>query len=111
LNDITTAIVALADQVCQEHLNEEFAHLARQVTAALCRKRPSPLVSGRVDSWAWGIVYALGFVNFMFDKSQEYYISAADLCAAFGVAKGTGHAKSKMAKLVDFIPCAKLKAK
>lgn len=89
------AIVTLTDNVCQEHLNEEYAQLARQATAALCRKRPSPLSSGRVDSWACGIVYALGFVNFLFDKSQEPHMSAAELCAAFGVAKGTGAAKSK----------------
>jgi len=69
--------------------------LARQATAALCRKRPSPLRSGRVESWACGIVYALGFVNFLFDKTQNPHMSAADLCAAFGVAKGTGSAKSK----------------
>jgi hypothetical protein len=40
-------------------------------------------------------VYALGFVNFLFDKSQSPHMSAADLCAAFSVAKGTGAAKSK----------------
>jgi len=51
--------------------------------------------SGRVDSWACGVVYALGFVNFLFDKSQEPHMNAAELCAAFGVAKGTGAAKSK----------------
>ena len=89
------AIVTLTDKVCQEHLNEEYAQLARQATAALCRKRPSPLSSGRVNSWACGVVYALGFVNFLFDKSQEPHMSAAELCAAFGVAKGTGAAKSK----------------
>lgn len=89
------AVVALTDQVCREHLNEEYAQLARQATAALCRKRPSPLLSGRVNSWACGIVYALGFVNFLFDKSQDPHMSAAELCAAFGVAKGTGSARSK----------------
>jgi hypothetical protein len=89
------AIVALTDQVCNEHLDEEYAQLARQATAALCRKRPSPLLSGRVNSWACGIVYALGFVNFLFDKSQDPHMSAGELCAAFGVAKGTGSAKSK----------------
>jgi hypothetical protein len=89
------AIVALTDGVCKEHLNEEYAQLARQATATLCRKRPSPLASGRINSWACGIVYALGFVNFLFDKSQSPHMSAADLCAAFGVAKGTGAAKSK----------------
>jgi hypothetical protein len=92
------AIVALTDSVCKEHLDEEYAQLARQATAALCRKRPSPLLSGRVDSWACGIVYALGFVNFLFDKSQDPYMSAADLCVAFGVAKGTGAAKSKVVR-------------
>jgi len=89
------AIVALTDGVCNEYLNEEYAQLARQATATLCRKRPSPLASGRINSWACGIVYALGFVNFLFDKSQSPHMSAADLCAAFGVAKGTGAAKSK----------------
>ncbi len=89
------AIVALTEKVCLEHLNEEYAQLARQATAALCRKRPSPLLSGRVNSWACGVVYALGFVNFLFDKSQEPHMNATELCAAFGVAKGTGAAKSR----------------
>jgi hypothetical protein len=91
-------IVVITDRVCAERLNAEFAQLARYATAALCRKRPSPLERGRAGSWACGIVYALGFVNFMFDKSQEYYISAQDLCAAFDVSKGTGYAKSKQVR-------------
>ena len=89
------AIVAITDPFCGEHLTEEYAQLARQAAAALCRKRPSPLERGRVDAWACGIVYALGFVNFLFDKSQELYMSAGDLCAAFGVPKSTGYNKSK----------------
>lgn len=95
MQEMFDAIVTLTDQVCQEHLDEEYSQLARQATAALCRQRPSPLLSGRVNSWACGVVYALGFVNFLFDKSQDPHMSAAELCAAFGVAKGTGAAKSK----------------
>ena len=82
-------IVALIDAVCQEHLNDEYAHLARLATVSLCRKRSSPLVQGQAKSWACGIVYALGTINFMFDKSQEPHMSAADLCAAFGVSKSS----------------------
>jgi hypothetical protein len=89
------AIVALTDPFCGEHLNEEYAQLARQATAALCRKRPSPLERGDVDAWACGIIYALGFVNFLFDKSQEPHMSIDDLCAAFGIPKRTGYTKSK----------------
>ena len=88
-------IVILTDTFCNKHLNEEYAQLARQAVAALCRKRPSPLMQGRVNTWACGIVYALGYVNFLFDKSQEPYMSATDLCKGFGVSKSTGYAKSK----------------
>jgi len=89
------AIVAITDPFCREHLTEEYTQLARYAAAALCRKRPSPLERGNLEAWACGIVYALGFVNFLFDKSQEPYISIDDLCAAFGVPKRTGYTKSK----------------
>lgn len=88
-------ITALTDAVCKEHLNEEYAGLARKLTAKLARKRPSPLASGQAKSWACGIVYALGQVNFLFDQSQTPHISAADLCALFGVAASTGGNKAK----------------
>jgi len=32
----------LTDHFCKEHLNDEYAQLCRYLTAALCRKRPSP---------------------------------------------------------------------
>ena len=89
------AIVALTDTFCREHLNAEYAQLARQATAALCRKRPSPLMTGNPKTWACGIVYALGSVNFLFDKSQKPTMRAAELCAGFGVSQSTGSAKAK----------------
>ena len=88
-------IVALTDEFSEEHLNEEYAQLARQLTAALARKRPSPLARGRTNSWACGVIYALGFVNFLFDKSFEPYMSATELCEGFGVSQSTGSNKSK----------------
>ena len=92
------AIVALTDAFCRAHLDEEYAQLARQVTAALCRKRPSPLVTGTLQTWACGIVYALGTVNFLFDRSQIPSMSAAELCTGFGVSKSTGSAKAKVVR-------------
>lgn len=88
-------IITLTDAFCRKHLNEEYAQLSRQATAALCRKRPSPLEQGHLNAWACGIIYALGFVNFLFDKSQTPYMRAADLCEGFGVSKSTGSAKSR----------------
>ena len=40
------AVVALTDAFCRDHLNDEYRDLARAMTAALCRKRPSPLTLG-----------------------------------------------------------------
>jgi hypothetical protein len=92
------AIVALTDAFCRAHLDEEYAQLARQATAALCRKRPSPLATGNRKTWACGIVYALGSANFLFDKSQKPSMRAAELCAGFGVSQSTGSAKAKVVR-------------
>ena len=90
------AIVALTDPVCTDYLGEEYAELARKLTAKLARKRPSPLARGNEDIWACGIVYALGFVNFLFDKDNEPYLSSDELCEAFGVKKSTGANKGAL---------------
>lgn len=89
------AIVALSDAFCSEHLNAEYAQLSRQMTAALARKRPSPLLSGKANTWAAGIVHALGTVNFLFDKTQTPHMSAEELAAGFGLSKSTTGNKSK----------------
>jgi len=87
-------ITAIAEQFCHEHLNDEYASLVKKMTAALARKRPSPLESGRAKSWAGGIVYALGRVNFLFDRSQTPYMSSQELCKRLGVSQGTASAKA-----------------
>ena len=87
-------IVAMTDAVCAQHLSDEYCQLCRQMTAALCRKRPSPLASGPARSWACGIAYALGRVNWLFDKSQSPHMRAFDLCQQFALSSNTGAAKS-----------------
>jgi hypothetical protein len=69
-------ITAITNDFARQHLNEEYAELIRQATAALCRKRPSPLNSGRDKTWACGITHAIGMANFLFDASFDPYISA-----------------------------------
>jgi len=95
MQSIYDKIVAITDKVSEEYLNQEYAQLIRHATAALCRKRPSPLLQGKVNTWACGITYAMGFVNFLFDQSQDPSTTATDLCDAFGISKSTGGAKSK----------------
>lgn len=89
-------IVGITDSVCLGVLDEEYADLARQAVAKLARKRPSPLAGGRRATWAAGVVYALGQVNYLFDPADELHVTADQLSEAFGVAKSTMSSKAKL---------------
>ncbi len=91
-------IAAITDDVCKQHLNDEYAQMIRLAIAALCRKKPSPLAKGQDKTWACGITHAIGMVNFLFDSSQSPHISAKDLYQAFGVGQSTGQSKSKLVR-------------
>lgn len=100
-----TSIVSLTDAVCREHLNEEYAAICRKMAAALCRKRPSPLAGSQAASWAGGIAYAVGSVNFLSDETQKPHLSTSALCALFGVSQSTVAAKaSQIRKLLGLYP-------
>ncbi|WP_175924551.1 DUF6398 domain-containing protein [Burkholderia latens] len=87
-------ITALTDALCTEHLTDEYRDLCRRLVATLCRKRPSPLATGPARSWACGVAYAIGRINFLFDKSQKPHMRADALCAHFGLSTQTGSARS-----------------
>ena len=90
------AIIALTDQFCREHLNEEYADLCRRLTEKLARKRPSPLVGGKPNTWACGIVRTIGWVNFLDDSSQKPHMKLTAIDKAFGVGASTGQGKSML---------------
>ena len=88
-------ITALTDAFCAERLNEEYAQVCREMTATLCRKRPSPLESGRVQNWAAGIVHAVCTVNFGIDKTLTPHIRVPEISEWFSVGKSSPASKSK----------------
>lgn len=98
LEETYTKLTAMTDRFCREHLNEEYAELARYAIAALCRKRPSPLLSGRPETWACAVLYALGQTNFLSDRSSEPFMTMADLCTRFGVGASTAGPKAKIVR-------------
>ena len=91
---------------CAQYLSKEYEELCLHALEKLCRKRPSPLKSGRSNTWAAGIVYAIGSNNFIFDKSQPIHRTAKELAAPFGVAASTASSKAaairKMLKIDYF---------
>jgi hypothetical protein len=95
---VFASLTELTDRFCNEHLNTEYADLARCAIAALCRKRPSPLSSGHRETWACAVLYALGQINFLHDKSSTPSLAMADLCGHFGIAASTGGNKAKLVR-------------
>lgn len=91
-------IIALTEAFCAEQLNAEYAQLCRQMTATLARKRPSPLLASKTNTWAAAIVHTIGSVNFLFDKTQTPHIRADELAPAFGLSKSTVANKSRQIK-------------
>lgn len=85
LNDIIVRMNAVA----AAHLDAEYAELCRRMAAALAHKRPSPLVQGEARTWAAGILYAVGWVNFLSDPSQQPHMTAVELSVAAGVGQST----------------------
>ena len=98
LRPVVDEIVGITDSVCLSVLDEEYADLARRAVAKLARKRPSPLHSGRRATWAAGVVYALGQINFLSDPASEPCVTTDQLSAAFGVAKSTMSSKARQVR-------------
>jgi hypothetical protein len=82
-------IVAISDVLCGACLDCEYAQLGRELVVRLARKRPSPLARGDVRIWAAGALYALGQINFLFDRSQQPHLTADQLAGQLGVVKTT----------------------
>jgi hypothetical protein len=87
--DRARLIIDVIDAACREHLDDEYGRLARGLVGRLARKRPSPLTRGDVRIWAAGVIYALGQVNFLFDRTQKPHMTADQLSQALGVRKTT----------------------
>lgn len=82
-------IVGRTDAVAAAHLDAEYADLCRRMAAVLARRRPSPLERGRAQTWAAGLLYAAGWVNFLTDPSQQPHMTTAALARATGVGQST----------------------
>jgi len=102
------AVVGLTDAFCRDRLDAEYGSLCRKLAGVLARKRPSPLLSGKPESWASGIVRVIGGVNFLGDPTQPHHMKMTDIDRGFGVSEATGSAKAKairdLLKLRPFDP-------
>jgi hypothetical protein len=92
---IADELAQMTDAFCRAFLNEEYAVLCRKLVSSLARKRPSPLLRGRRETWASGVVRTVGWANFLHDPSQIPHLRLYSIDEAFGIAESTGAAKLK----------------
>ena len=95
MQPVFDAVSKIIDDFCREHLNEEYAQVSRELAAALCRKRPSPLLKGKPEQWACACVYVIGSTNFLHDKTQTPHLPLGRVCELFGIGKSTATAKAR----------------
>lgn len=94
LRGVLAEIVALTDRFCAERLGDEYQQLCREMAINLCVPG-SPVKRGKRESWASGIVYAVGWVNFLSDPSQQPHLPSEEIAEGFGVSTSTMHNKAK----------------
>ena len=97
-------LVRLTDAFCDARLNDEYKELCREMAVAICQKG-SPVLKGKAEGWAAGIVYALGRVNFLDDPSQMPHMKSPGIAKGFGVSMATMQAKTKVIREgLDLMP-------
>ena len=90
-------LAELTDAFCDAHLNAEYKDLCREMAVAVCQVG-SPVLRGKPQGWAAGIVYALGRVNFLDDPGQTPHMKSTEIAEGFGVSMATMHAKAKVVR-------------
>ena len=97
-------LVSLTDEFCNELLDVEYQEMCRELAIDVCQTG-SPVMRGKPASWASGIVYTVGWANFLGDPSFEPHVRSADIAKWFGVSVGTMLGKSKIIREgLDFMP-------
>ena len=105
MRPIYDELAEMISDYCGRFLSEDYRTLCLRLLEKLCRKRPSPLLKGRRNTWAAGIVYAIAANNLIFDKSMPVHRTADELSRPFGLAPATASAKAaEIRKLVRLSP-------
>ena len=90
------AIVLLTDLFCQANLTQEFQDMCRHLAAVLARTNPSPLLRGKPEVWACGILRVIGRVNFLdIDTGRQPFMKPTTIDKRLGVSSNTSQSKAK----------------
>ena len=89
-------LIEKVSDFCDKNIDNEYKELCLKMIEKMSRKRTVPFLSGKLEIWAAAIIYAIGQINFLFDKSFTPYQSADDICNYFNTSKSTTSQKAKL---------------
>lgn len=88
-------LIEMVDAFCEDKLDPEYKTLCNKLVHKLGRKHDVPFKRGKLENWASGIVYAIGQINYLFDKNFEPYATPDDICKYFKTKKSTASNKAR----------------
>ncbi len=91
-------LLEITGTFCAQKLDEEYFHLCEKLIKKLGRKRDVPFQRGKIEIWAAAVVYAIGSINFLFDKSFKPYITSDQINAYFNTKNSTVSNKAREIK-------------
>ncbi|MBN1387949.1 MAG: hypothetical protein JW965_05845 [Bacteroidales bacterium] len=101
-NTAADQILTQVNSYCKKFLDKEYTDICSKVFHDLLEENPTVFDRGREGIWAAAIVWAVGSVNFLYDKSFEPYASLADVCIYFNQNKSSvGQKSAKIRKLLN----------
>lgn len=98
LKEKEQALLDLTGSFCAQELDDDYYQLCEKVVKKLGRKKDVPFKRGKLEIWAAAVVYAVGSINFLFDKSFEPYVSAEQISEYFGTKNSTVSNKARQIK-------------
>lgn len=91
-------LLELTGTFCTQNLDDDYFQLCEKLIKKLGRKRDVPFQRGKVEIWAAAVVYAIGSINFLFDKSFEPYMTPEQISEYFGTINSTVSNKARQIK-------------
>ncbi|NLC49467.1 MAG: hypothetical protein GX762_03735 [Bacteroidales bacterium] len=91
-------LIEMTSAFCTDKLDVDYLQLCEKLIKKLGRKRDVPFQRGKLEIWAAAVVYAIGSINFLFDKSFEPCMTATEISEYFGTKNSTVSNKAREIK-------------
>jgi hypothetical protein len=98
IKELEEKLIELTQVFCDQKLDSDYKHLCEKLIRKLGRKRDVPFQRGKIEIWAAAIIYALGSINFLFDKSFKPYVTADQISEYFDTKNSTVSNKAREIK-------------